>query len=73
MSHRAGGDSPPPINTERINMNYDLLILRAMDEHGWKRNFATEYVMARYLHGMSHARAMKHALSSPYLKKKDLP
>lgn len=54
-------------------MNYDLLILRAMNEHKWTRNFATEYVMGRYLHGMSHQRAVASALSSPYLRKRDLP
>jgi len=52
-------------------MNLDLLILRAINEHGWSRPFATEYVMARHVHGMGHERSIAHARRSPYVKHRD--
>lgn len=51
----------------------DLLILRAMRDHKWTRPFATEYVMARNIHGLGHERAVRHAQASPYVKQKDKP
>lgn len=51
----------------------DLLILRAMNEHGWTRPFATEYVMGRNVHGLSHERAFRHAQLSRLVRKEDKP
>jgi len=52
-------------------MNLDLLILRAIREHGWTRPFATAYVMARHVHNMGHERSVTYARRSPYIKDSD--
>jgi len=54
-------------------MSLDLLILRAVNEHGWSRNFATEYIMGKHIHGFSHGRAYAHAMKSPHVRTSEKP
>jgi hypothetical protein len=54
-------------------MSLDLLILRAINEYGWSRNFATEYVMGKHIHGLGHGRAYAHAMKSPYVRASEKP
>jgi len=54
-------------------LSLDLLILRSVNEHGWSRKFATEYIMGKHIHGLSHDRAYAHAMKSPYVRTSEKP
>lgn len=54
-------------------MSLDLLILRAMNEHGWGRKFATEYVMNRHIHGLGHERAYNLAMENTMKGRRQRP
>ena len=54
-------------------MHRELLILRAMNDFGWSKSFATEYVMERTYNGLSHHLAIRAAMTSTYVKEQDKP
>jgi len=54
-------------------MNKDLLILRAMNDFGWSKRFATEYIMERTYNGLSHNAAYSAAMSSTWVKDYEKP
>lgn len=54
-------------------MSLELLILRAISENRWSRRFATEYVMNRHIHGLSHEQAYHQAMRSPLLRPSEKP
>lgn len=49
------------------------MILRVMAEQKWSKAFATQYVMERHYHGMSHRAAIRAAINSPYVKSHEIP
>jgi hypothetical protein len=54
-------------------MNRQLLILRAMNDFGWSKPFATQYIMERTYNGLSHNSAFRAAMNSVYVSNKDKP
>lgn len=53
--------------------SYKHMILVVMDAYKWRKSFATEYVMARHYHQLSHASAYREAMNSPYVASADKP
>lgn len=54
-------------------MNRQLLILRAMNDFGWTKPFATEYVMERTYNHLSHTKAFDRAMKSTWIPNKFKP
>jgi hypothetical protein len=54
-------------------MHRELLILRAMNQFGWTKPFATEYIMEKTYNGRSHAAAYFAAMTSTYVSQRDKP
>lgn len=54
-------------------MNNDIEVLRTMKKFRWGRKFATEYTLARTIHGLSHDGAIRAAKRSPLLRQGDIP
>jgi hypothetical protein len=50
-----------------------LLTLRVQNQYGWSYAFANAYACARYIEGMSHERALREAMNSPYVRGSDKP
>lgn len=54
-------------------MNRQFLIIKAMNDFGWTKPFATEYIMERTYNGLSHHSAIRAAMTSTYVKEQDKP
>ena len=54
-------------------MNIELLVLKTMNQFGWKKSFARQYVMERTYNGLSHNRAFNEAMKSTWVPKWDKP
>jgi hypothetical protein len=61
------------MSTEKSGTSRDYLIIRAMNEFGWKRAFAVQYIMERTYNGLSHKSAYLEAMKSPWVNAKDKP